>query len=159
MILAKKPIEIFKSVEQFEAYAKDWQHRLFLDNWFINFNLTEDIIYQDGMELWGVSAYSFENSSADITVFNGKLASNCDAKNIAELTLVHELLHLKIEYITDEDIMGQLPPFEVSLTHKALETMAKSLIMAKYNVPYEYFKDNYRIPDSIKLGACRGACK
>ena len=154
--MAKKPIEIFKSVEQFEAYAREWQYKLFLDNWFINFSLTNESIYQDGMELWGVSAYNFENSSADVTVFNGKLASNCDARNIAELTLVHELLHLKMEYITDEDIIGQLPPFEVSLKHKALEVMAKSLIMAKYDVPYEYFKDNFRLPDNVTLGACRG---
>lgn len=140
--MAKKPIEIFKSYDEFITLAKDWQAKLFLDDWFITFKLTDSPIYMDENELWGVSAYSYDNSVADITVYNGKELQNSPSRNIAELTLVHELLHLKMEYFSDPDIVGEMPKIQESMGHRALEMMAKSLIMAKYNVPKEYFIGN-----------------
>jgi hypothetical protein len=145
-----KPINVFKNNEQFLAYAKDWQHKLFLDNWNIEFRLTEDPIKLVDNDcdtenlLWGFVDYSFENSSALITVFNSKvIESEGDfSNNMAELTLVHELLHLKVEYIIDDDIIGKLPKIHQSLLHQEVEAMAKSLIMAKYGLDYAYFNDN-----------------
>ena len=67
-----KPINVFKSDEEFQKCAKDWQHKLFLDNWFIEFELTTDKLYQETNLLWGYNSYSFENCSAAITVFNGE---------------------------------------------------------------------------------------
>lgn len=151
-----KPISVFKDEEQFLAYAKDWQHKLFLDNWNIEFRLTNDCLKvvdnESGIEniLWGFNAYTFENSNAIITVFNGKTIESDDdiSKNMAELTLVHELLHIKFEYISDEDVIGDLPKVHQSLLHQGVESMAKSLIMAKYNLDYDYFKDNIVVADN-----------
>ena len=67
---------------------------------------------------------------------------------MAELTLVHELLHIKFEYISDEDVVGDLPKVHQSLLHQGVESMAKSLIMAKYNLDYDYFKDNIVVADN-----------
>lgn len=145
-----KPINVFKNEEQFLACAKDWQHKLFLDNWNIEFKLTNDCLKtidnESGIEnvLWGFNAFTFENSSAVITIYNGKVldTDNSVSKNMAELTLVHELLHIKFEYITEEDVVGNMPTIQQALLHQGVETMAKSLIMAKYNLDYDYFKDN-----------------
>ena len=151
-----KPISVFKNEEQFLACAKDWQHKLFLDNWNIEFRLTNDCIKvvdnESGIEniLWGFNAYTFENSNAVITVFNGKTIESDDdiSKNMAELILVHELLHIKFEYISDEDVVGDLPKVHQSLLHQSVESMAKSLIMTKYNLDYDYFKDNIVVADN-----------
>lgn len=140
--MAKKPVEIFKSYNEFIALAKDWQSKLFLDDWFIEFKLTDSPIYMDDNELYGLSAYSYDNSVADITVYNGKELQTSASRNIAELTLVHELLHLKMEYFSDPEIVGEMPKIQESMEHRALEMMAKSLIMAKYNIPREYFIGN-----------------
>jgi len=143
-----KPINVFKSDEEFQKCAKDWQHKLFLDNWFIEFELTTDKLYQETNLLWGYNSYSFENCSAAITVFNGEKLELDDgfgdsfSKNIAELTLVHELLHIKFEYVNDPDVIGDIAPIHQSLLHQATEAMAKSLIMTKYNLDYDYFKNN-----------------
>lgn len=155
-IILAKPICTFKSEEQFLNCAKEWQHRLFLDSWNIEFKLTNNTISvatsEDGIEnlLWGYCSYTFENSGAVITVFNGKVLE-CDdgevSKNIAELTLVHELLHVKLEYMSDKDIIGDIPKLHQSLLHQGVERMAKSLIMTKYNLDYDYFKENPMIVD------------
>ena len=39
-----KPIREFKSDEEFQKIAKDLQHKLFLDDWFIIFGLTDEPI-------------------------------------------------------------------------------------------------------------------
>ncbi len=138
-----KPVEVFKSDEQFQKLAKEWQHRLFLDHWFISFFLSEEPL--EGLEednlAWGYVLHSFENSAANIFIFNGKELEEDGkyAKNIAELTLIHELLHLKQEYIVDEDICEGITPFDKALTEQQLEAMAKSLLMAKYGLDYDYF--------------------
>lgn len=151
MILAKKPIETFKSDEEFQKIARDYQHKLYLDDWNIEFKLTDTILYQDDMELWGMCAYNFENSYATIYVFNGKLkqSGDCQSKNCAELTLLHELLHIRLEYITDEDTVGKVPPLEMALKHRAIESMAKSILMFKYDVSYEYFCGTALFPDTL----------
>lgn len=146
MVLAKKPIEVFKSDKQFQEVAKNYQHKLFLDDWFIIFGLTkEPITADDGQILWGYCNFSYENASASIMVFNGDLAEqgiDADSKNIAELTLLHELLHLKMEYMTDKDIVGDLPLVAQSLKHRGLESLAKSILMFKYGIDYDYFMGN-----------------
>ena len=149
--MAKKPVEIFKSDQEFQIMAKDYQHKLFLDNWFIIFKLVDSPIYQDDLQLWGCCSYSFENSSAVITVYNGKdsIDAEYQSKNIAELTLLHELLHLKLEYMTDAENVGNMSPLAISLTHQGLETMAKTIIMFKYNVPYDYFAGTAAIPNNL----------
>ena len=38
--------------------------------------------------------------------------------------------------------VGDLPKVHQSLLHQGVESMAKSLIMTKYNLDYDYFKNN-----------------
>lgn len=59
-------------------------------------------------------------------------------KYCAEIILVHELLHCKMNWISNNDTYEG--KYFDTVEHALLEQMAKSLIMAKYNVGLEYFK-------------------
>jgi hypothetical protein len=60
-------------------------------------------------------------------------------KQPQELVLVHELLHCKISILNND-----IGTYEVDMTeyfyHSLLEQLAKSLIMAKYDLTFDYFK-------------------
>lgn len=139
----KMPIEVFESKEQFRACAQEWQERLFLGDWFIKFNLTtEEIKDDEGNLLWGVCEHYAEGSAASITIYNKKdfesEGTDMWLKPCAELTLIHELLHLQFEYSdatadTDNEMLREY------FTHSSLERMAKTLLMSKYDLNKQWF--------------------
>jgi len=141
--MSKKPIMYFKSDEEFQECCRWWQHKLFLDDWFIKFHLQDGIIEDSSMgdSLDGYVEYNWSNKEADIVI--GNVKNHVDGActiNVAELTIVHELLHIKDEYLTDmEDKDART--FHKYIAHRALEEMAKSLIMVKYGVDRDYFLD------------------
>lgn len=136
-----KPIETFKSNEQFQKCCKEWQHKLFLDDWFIKFELTEEELHMEEDTLDGMCEFNFNNKEAKIVIFNGKYVSDDTImRQIGELTVIHELLHIKAEYLSDMDIVGkENETFHKYIYHQSIETMAKSLLMVKYNLDYDYF--------------------
>lgn len=140
--MGKKPIEIFKSDKQLEECCKYWKRKLFLNDWFIHIFLTENIMVteEEGHTLWGVCENDFNNKEATITIYNGKDTEVGTMRNIAELTLVHELLHLKNEYNTELD--ADEKSFHNYIAHQSLEMMAKTLIMVRYNLDYSYFVED-----------------
>ena len=136
-----KPIEIFKNDEQFQECCKWWQNKLFLNDWFITFKMIEDYIVDDssGQILSGVCEYEFNNKEATITISNTN--KSCDGvylKNIVEHTIIHELLHLKNEYISDVENPEE-KSFHNYISHQSLEEMAKTLLMVKYNIERDCF--------------------
>ena len=142
------PIIRFKSNEQFQKCCKEWQHRLFLDSWFIKFVLTDKIIeYEDGTVLDGENAFNYNNKEARITIFNGTYDFDDKeyvnvTKQIAELVVIHELLHIKEEYLLDKDIINKdVEGHQKYNAHQSLESMAKTLLMTKYNLDYTYFME------------------
>lgn len=139
-----KPIKVFNSEEQFIDCCKYWQHKLFLDDWIIKFKMTKDKLYQDDILLHGLCEFNFDSKEAIITIFTGKYSSDESISDtIGELTIIHELLHLKNEYIQIKDIIKEEPhTFYKCTNHQSLEVMAKSLLMVKYNLDYDYFVRN-----------------
>ena len=136
-----KPIEHFKSDKQFQECCKYWKHKLFLDDWLIKFELTEEEIQFDDDLMDGLCEFNFNNKEAKIKIFNGIYSNAYDVvKQVGELTVVHELLHIKSEYILDIDICGkENETYHKYVSHQAIETMAKSLLMVKYNLDFSYF--------------------
>ena len=141
----KEPIEVFESKEQFKACCKEWQERLFLNNWFIKFNLTtEEIKDEHGNILWGVCTHMTEGSAAVITIYNDKgFPSDAEEEDMwlkpcAELTLIHELLHLQFEY-DDATADTDNETLRAHLVHSSLERMAKTLLMTKYDLDKDWF--------------------
>ena len=110
-----KPIREFKSDEEFQKIAKDLQHKLFLDDWFIIFGLTNEPIRTSEGYSSGLTTFDYGNREATILILNkdnwdysAEIAEYKPAviRNCALLNLLHELLHLKREYIVPSDILG-----------------------------------------------------
>lgn len=140
--MSKNPIEIFKNEEQFQKCCREWQHKLFLDNWFIRFIAVGELIaFEDGKLADGVCEYNFDNKEALIKIYNGIDTDEHNiCKHCAEQVIIHELLHLKQEYISEKDTFETKDKnFHEYIVHQSTDVMAKSLLMVKYNLDYDYF--------------------
>lgn len=132
--MAKTPIETFKSEEEFIATCEYWKNKLYLTDWIIKFKLTDDVIKEtadnlEGIQLLGECSFNFINKQALIQVDN--------THGVAELTLVHELLHLLIQFMSEdcllcENIELERNVYKDALVHQSMEQMAKTLLMVKY---------------------------
>lgn len=137
-----KPIDIYENQEQLEKSLREWQHRLYLDGWNIIAHITDEIVDPDGKEVAdaaGFNTFVFESSESSIQILskesyeeNGNVFKQC-----MEKILVHELLHCKYAWMENETTYEST--YLCAREHQLLEEMAKSLIMAKYGVDYNYF--------------------
>lgn len=132
--MAKTPIETFKSEEEFTATCEYWKNKLYLTDWIIKFELADDTIKEtddnlEGINLLGECTFNFINKQAFIQLDN--------THGIAELTLVHELLHLLIPFMREdclvcENIELDRNLYKDAIIHQSMEQMAKTLLMVKY---------------------------
>ena len=130
----------FENIEQAYECLKEWQTRLFLNDWIIKLNIIQ-LSEMSVIELAGENDYQEINRCAVISI--GSLTENSKnriGKANQELTLVHELLHCKF-VLTDGAKDTVDARFMVNYEHVLVEQIAKSLIMAKYNLPFEWFKN------------------
>ena len=137
-----KPIEFFKDNEEFQKCAREWQHKLFLDDWFIKFKLVYSELYLDNeeeTEVYGYCTRNFENHEALIKIAHKKNFKSTVARPIEELTLVHELLHCFIFPLEPKDGATYEQAYLGLAQHVKIDKLAKSFIMAKYNIDYNYF--------------------
>lgn len=163
--MSKQPIEVFKNEEQFLTCCKEWQERLFLRDWFIRFRLTEEELRDDdGDLLYGYCTHLMNDNSASIIISNKAelpdIKDDIFLKPCAELTVIHELLHLQFEYaeaMSDSDSEA----LRSNLTHASLERMAKTLLMTKYDLDRDWFfipdKDENDIIDLKDVTYGKGA--
>ena len=132
-----EPIQEFESIEQAYEYLEEWQDTLYLNDWIIKVKLVEPTEIQNKA---GYIDFCMEKQSA--VIYIAKL--NEDLKNritkiYNEVTLVHELLHLKMNYVENEDSYeGKM--LEIH-EHQLLDQLSKGLIMAKYNLEQNWFKN------------------
>ena len=132
--MAKTPIESFKSDEEFTETCEYWKNKLYLTDWIIKFELADDTIKEtednlEGISLLGECTFNFINKQAFIQLDN--------THGIAELTLVHELLHLLIPFMREdclvcENIELERNLYKDAIIHQSMEQMAKTLLMVKY---------------------------
>ncbi len=135
-----EPIIEFQTQAELDACLAYWQECLFLSSWIIKAELC-DVHELSNNQACGECESTPTASTAMIRVLR-KEQYPADAleKYCAEQTLVHELLHCK--YITIEDSDKSIEScFYDNAQHSLLEQMAKSLIMAKYNLPFSWFKN------------------
>lgn len=141
--MGDKPIDVFENQEQLEKVLREWQHRLFLDGWLILAYITDEIVDPDGVEVTDAAGYNslvFELSISNIQLLSDETykEKNMLFKHCQEKDLVHELLHCKYDWLGNQG--GTYEGVYLDATeHQKLEEMAKSLIMAKYGVDYNYF--------------------
>lgn len=136
----REPIIEFKDEAQAYECLKEWQTRLFLDDWIIKIQLEESPVICDGKECSGMHNSEYSIKTSVISIYQKAFEENRITKHTAEHTIIHELLHLKypmynFETESPQDIESR------EMTHALIEQMAKSLIMVKYNLTFDWFKN------------------
>lgn len=131
-----EPIEFFENQEQLNKYLKEWQERLFLRDWHIK------AFFADGEQIPGLagqSDVSWQNSTGFIDIRKeGQFPEGAIEKQPQELTLVHELLHFKFMNMEKQNATIE-SVYWCEMQHQLIEQLAKALIMAKYNLDYDWF--------------------
>lgn len=129
-----KPIEEFKTQEELNQCLKWWQEKLFLNDWVIKGYLVHG---EEIPELGGESNVQWVNQCGTIKIRYANEQPDGIMKQPHELILIHELLHFK--YMGFEGVSTIEGVFYEEKQHQLLEQMAKSLIMAKYDIGFDYF--------------------
>ena len=141
-----RPIVQFKSNEEFQEIAKYLQHILFLDDWFVRYELSDTPIKIDDSDAMGTCSYDYSNREAVIRVQNceNDKSNILVTRNTALLDLIHEILHLKEEYISLSDSFPHIKDGESDSDkihkHMQLEQMAKTLFMSLTGVDKSFFE-------------------
>lgn len=134
-----KPICKFESNEQFKKCVEYWQNKLFLGHWIIRADLIpEKLMNEQGVFLEGRNNMTFASNSVYIEV--GQHEAETIEKHCEELTLVHELLHCKYAYLENTNATVEVAEYEL-LQHQKLHEMARTLLMVKYNIGLDWFKN------------------
>lgn len=134
--MKNQPIIEFKDEAQALECLKEWQTRLFLNDWIIKLELCDRSKDDD----WGDVDINIATQKATVKLYQGT-PNDCEIKKCMEKTLIHELLHMA--FFTcgyGEDVTVEESVF-MTWEHRRVEKMAQSLIMAKYNLPFEWFKN------------------
>lgn len=137
--LIKTPIMEFETEEHLQSCIEEWKKVLFLQDWVIKGLLVEELYDDNGNELAGINNFQIENQCSLIKI----VKANDDNKSrivkyCAEATLVHELLHCKYNWTSKCSDSVEYAYYD-TLEHGLIEQMSRSLIMAKYNLPFEWF--------------------
>jgi len=130
----KKPVINFVSETQLKEYGKYWQDILYLDDWIINYVITDDI--EDDVLGKNKNVYMHKTALIKIipSIPKDEYITPC-----AEKILIHELLHCRIEI--EEANKGIVDVLYEENRHQKLEFMARSLLRAKYNLKKEWFSN------------------
>lgn len=134
--MKSEPIIEFKTQEELDICLAEWQERLFLRDW----NIKAYLVHRDVIPgLAGDSNVQWVNSCGTIRIlYADEIPSDSIEKEPHEKILVHELLHFKYMGFEGEETIENV--FWDEKQHQLLEQMAKSLIMAKYRITYDWFK-------------------
>lgn len=135
------PIMEFETDEQLQACIEEWKKVLFLQDWVIKGSLVDELYDSEGNELAGNNSFQVANKCSLIQIVraNDDIKSRI-VKYCAEATLVHELLHCKYNWTSKCSDSIEYVYYDTQ-EHSLIEQMAKSLIMAKYNLPFEWFNN------------------
>jgi hypothetical protein len=156
-----EPTKIFHNLKEAYDCLAYWKKVLFLEHWIISIKLCEDDdedLIEDGeggKALFGKNMFVMENNSCLIKIRKYSIEEEDSiVKYSDELTLVHELLHLKYNWTAKRTDSIEYIYYE-TLEHQLIEQMAKSLIMAKYNLTFDWFI-NFKLFDDESEEVKRG---
>ena len=137
----KEPIKEFTSDAQLTACVEYWVKALFLTDWIIHVRIVDELVDDEGEECMGHIDFQMVNKCADIQLRRKPEGDERDyaKKEYQELALVHELCHLKRGWLDAPD--GHEGLYYNTLEHQAVEEMAKTLIMVKYELDFDWFKN------------------
>lgn len=121
---------------ELEYYTKWWQEKLFLTDWVVVSRLCAPDDFKEQGNC-GENEFDLVNKSCVIRILDKKYYGDRIMRYCAEKILVHELLHCKYNFVANDNSYEGV--YFDTMEHALLEQMAKSLIMAKYDLPFEYW--------------------
>ena len=137
----RMPITKFNSDEELQACLEWWQAKLGLQDWIIKGVLSD---MKDDDETAGRCIHIPTEKVALIKINSNmsfiELHEHRIMKSPMELTLVHELLHARISVLENKEGTYEAKLAE-AFEHTLIEDMAKALIMTKYNIGLDYFRN------------------
>jgi len=131
-----QPIMQFETDEQMQECLKEWQERLYLQDWAIKYEVKElddalaEISTIHSLKVATISFHPITEESK-----KKELLKYC-----AEKIMVHELNHIIFDVAKFNDGGYADVEFEL-LQHQKTELMARSLLMAKYGMSADWFKN------------------
>jgi hypothetical protein len=138
--MTAEPIVEFKNTQAARESLKEWQRRLYLDDWIFLLSLVEP---SEELDNQGIAEIDSVHKAAIIRI--AKLdgaAKDRIVKICHEVTLVHELVHCMFDSV-DNHGKNETPYgicYDRSM-HNLIDTVARSLIMAKYGIGPEWFNN------------------
>jgi len=132
-----EPVIEFKDIDEAVEYLQYWQKVLFLDDWIIKLEFVNDFgaVYSSSD-----NDICLEKKSAVIIlrIYDADDDKDRIGKFCHEKLLVHELLHCKYDnlFLKRDCESRCLDVYE----HQNLEQMAKTLMMVKYGIGFEWFR-------------------
>ena len=132
-----EPVIEFKDIDEAVEYLKYWQKVLFLDDWIIKVEFMEDTRAVDYLS---DNDIDYKGKSAVIILkrFDEKDEDRI-RKPCHEGLLVYELLHCKYDHVFTERIYEDKTLH--ILAEQTLGQMAKTLMMVKYGIGFEWFRN------------------
>jgi hypothetical protein len=139
--MSKQPIMKFKNEEELIKLGKYYQHRLFLDDWIIKFKIATYLEDSYGNICCGLTISNSMIKEATISIDNDYKPRDYElSREPVELTLLHEILH--VFYPTQPQSTSTFEgAFYQNTMHAKIESMAKSILMIKYNLDFDWFKN------------------
>lgn len=135
----KEPKMVLSKSELIEV-LRYWKDKLFLNDWVIKIMFVEP---NDIEGFAGINNISLENKSCLIKV--AKKTEEEFAERITKMpmeqTVIHELLHCKYNLFVPPESAGILGVMYDSNEHMLLEQMSKTLLMTRYDLDFEWFKN------------------
>lgn len=139
------PVINFKTNEALMERMRYWQRILLLQDWVISARIVPadelSEVDEDGSRACGLVHYIIPEQCASIGIMRAEdWPADSIRKFCQELFLVHELLHLKLwrpaSVGTAHTAEGLLADAH---DHTVVDQMARSLLMAKYGLEYDWF--------------------
>ena len=132
------PVCVFESQSQLDETLYYWQNKLFLNDWIITAEVAS--LREIGLDdRCGENELDVEGKVSHIRILSADdFPDDYRLKICQEKILVHELLHCKLNLLSPDDSFESR--FYDMFDHQRLEELAKTLIMVKYNLHFNWFR-------------------
>lgn len=133
-----RPIITFESEKEMIDCLSEWQKRLFLNDWCIGIRFAHQCDMEE-LGRAGESEVNWVNMDGTITILYPQDMPDVLHYYSQEEVLIHELLHFKYMGFFQNGSSTIEGVYYDVMQHQLLEQMAKSLFIAKYNLPSDWF--------------------
>ena len=110
------------------ALAREWKHRLGLDDWEIDINAECAPNEMTLEEVDGCTVWTECNKTARMEILAEEHYGERIRPYDFERILVHEFLHLKLSIVSD-----QVEPTQARYMHQIIDDLARAFVSAKHN--------------------------